>query len=756
MAKLAVAFALLLCSAVADDEARSAGAAGDARSKSLLQAWSQELDGGSTNPIWRVVGLLKDMRNTLQKEADEDQEHYDKLRCWCNDNGFEKTNAISDQEAKVEELEASIESLTAKSDGLKTRIEELNKEVADDKAALNEAMELREKQLKEFHKTEVDSIQAIENMKSALTVLAKHEDSGDGTNFKTESDSWSLIAVRSTRKDEPWSAAHEATQSARSLDDFMRRNGFDTESDNQMSLAAKPASKFLQHDAGALTESPHSSGWSVEESTTVRTALRSASAFMQAHGEYNPSYTSQSGEIVGILKQMKDEMEADLTEAQKRETSRASAFSELRSAKTSEIENGEKMSEQKEDEYATTKNNLAEAKEDLGQEQTALEENKKFMKTLKVTCKTADKDFEERKAARLEEIQAVSETIEILTREDKTREAYITTYSFFQRTAQGSKSKQQKAAAKVLRKVALAQREPRLSALATSVELDAFVKVKKAIDDMVGMLKVEMEDEVKKYDYCNSEIQENEIATTKAEDKKADLQAKSEELATKIKTLEDEISNAQKTIAQMQLDLQRASEDRKAENIEFQRVVGQQTVTIQVLKKALTKLSTFYNEEFFLQRSNKASKRQLPADPSAPPPQMEYSKSKAAGGVLEMMEKLIQEAKVLTEDSKKSEQDSQAAYEETVSETNNGVATLQEEVFTKTKAKAETKKEKLQTDSDIDDTVKEIEGLTKYNADLHGDCDYLLKNFNARQAARTQEIEALQQAKQILGGASLS
>lgn len=52
------------------------------------------------------------------------------------------------------------------------------------------------------------------------------------------------------------------------------------------------------------------------------------------------------------------------------------------------------------------------------------------------------------------------------------------------------------------------------------------------------------------------------------------------------------------------------------------------------------------------------------------------------------------------------------------------------------------------------DTVNELEGLSKENANVHKECDYLLKNFDIRQKARGEEIEALQQAKSILNGAN--
>ncbi len=55
--------------------------------------------------------------------------------------------------------------------------------------------------------------------------------------------------------------------------------------------------------------------------------------------------------------------------------------------------------------------------------------------------------------------------------------------------------------------------DPRLVLLATSVQLDAFVKVKKAIDDMVAELKMQQVDEGKKKDWCKENIDQNERET---------------------------------------------------------------------------------------------------------------------------------------------------------------------------------------------------------------------------------------------------
>merc|ERR1719390_168281 len=98
-------------------------------------------------------------------------------------NSSESSSSISDSEAKIAQLDATIESLTAKVAELTTKIKETEDEVATNKKTLAEATALREKQLKEFHGNEMDSIQAIENLKAALTVLGKHDVTEDSTNW---------------------------------------------------------------------------------------------------------------------------------------------------------------------------------------------------------------------------------------------------------------------------------------------------------------------------------------------------------------------------------------------------------------------------------------------------------------------------------------------------------------------------------------------------------------------------------------------
>ena len=70
------------------------------------------------------------------------------------------------------------------------------------------------------------------------------------------------------------------------------------------------------------------------------------------------------------------------------------------------------------------------------------------------------------------------------------------------------------------------------------------------------------------------------------------------------------------------------------------------------------------------------------------------------------------------------------------------------------KAKAE--ESLTQAEQDYKATMSELEQLASYAADLHKSCDFTLQNFDVRQEAMSQEIEALNQAKAVLSGADFS
>jgi len=721
------------------------------RSSLLAQTWDQVLDDASpkANPVSRAVNLLKEMSVTLQKDMDEDEALYGKLACWCRDNSAAKKKSIKSGTEKVAELEASIEGGTASSGSLNVKIKELEGEVADNKQTLATATALRKKELSAFAASEKEAVANIAGLKGAVIVLSKHHGAA------LPQLSVSFLQSASTKKDdEPWGLE---SKDQRDLDMFMSDNSFDSSNADTASVDMHSESRFLQK-VKKVQNAHLKDGWTVDEVASVQSALRTASAFVQKRGQdasaYVPAYESQSGEIFGVLKQLQEDMEKDLSESQKTESKRAGDFADLRKAKTEEIDGGWKSSEQKEDELAKTDNDLADAKEDLGQTQTTLADDTKFAENLKSTCDEADANFAQRKASRLAEIKSVADAVAILS-EDEAKDAMEGTFNkkganFLQLSSQKNTLRRRQAA-KLLRRQAAKFSSPALALLASSVELDAFTKVKLVIDKMVATLATQQSDEVKKNDWCTSELQSNDMATMKSNDRKADLEAAAEERSVTIKTVTEEIAATKKAINDAQVSLQQATVQRKKDNQDFQKTVADQMLTIKVLEKAMNRLATYYDNAALIQ----IHARHTMAKQTPPVPQVKYEASKAAGGVISLIEKLVYDAKEIMAESKKAESEAQSAYEELVADTNDTTKSLTKTVLTKTDVKVEAKKDLMQKNLDLKETGKELERLAATDGDLHKDCDYVLKNFGVRQQARSEEIESLKQAKSILSGASV-
>jgi len=206
--------------------------------------------------------------------------------------------------------------------------------------------------------------------------------------------------------------------------------------------------------------------------------------------------------------------------------------------------------------------------------------------------------------------------------------------------------------------------------------------------------------------------------------------------AKEIATLDAEIKDAQ-------IQIKRAGEDREAENKEYQATVTDQRETQKVLARALQVLQAFYSKpEELLQQG-----------PPPPGGFKAYKKKYASGGVMAMLQKIMSEAAGMEKETLQAEQDSQAAYETFVKDTNSVISEKQRQITDEVASKASNEGDRTQANTDLAAAMTELEELANYAGEVHSSCDYILNNFEARQTARAQEIAALTQAKAILSGA---
>jgi len=636
-----------------------------------------DAEAAKNRPVTKVVNLLKDMLKQLEKEAEEDEEIYDQLACWCATNDKEKTKSIAEAEARITDLTTSIEDLTASSSRLGTEIKNLAKEVAENQHALDQATAIRAKELEEFVQEEKDLLQSIDGLASAIKVLSKH----NGASF--------------------------------------------------LQVDIQGAVSTIQYQVAKNSK--------MLESVLTHTEKRKISSFIQEAA--SAKYAPQSGEIFGILEQMKESFESNLAELQKEEASNVKAFGELKAAKNEEIAAGQDQIDAKTQENADADMKLANNKEDIEDTKKTLAEDEAFLAMLKEKCASTDSEWEERTKTRQLEMEACSKALALLT-SDEAHDLFTKTFN--PALVQVSEhSERQSAASKMLKEVALRVGSPRLAAIAMKVKLDAFVRVKKAIDDMITQLTAEKADEIKHKDWCVDEFNTNQVQTERKEAEKQDLLALIEDLQLQIKTLTGEIDVLKTEIAELNLNMKRGGEDREKENKEFQLVVADQRAAQKLLTAALDILKGFYEKQ-----------EALVQEGQAPPPGFkEYKKNEKSGGVMGMMQTIIDDAKTMEAEVIRAEEDAQKAYEDFVKDSNSSIIEKTKSQINKVEEKAKAEEDLNQATQDKENALLELEQLSNYNGELHQSCDFIIKNFEIRQTGRDEEIEALKQAKGILSGA---
>eukprot|EP00429_Kryptoperidinium_foliaceum_P018087 CAMPEP_0176038096 /NCGR_PEP_ID=MMETSP0120_2-20121206/18877_1 /TAXON_ID=160619 /ORGANISM="Kryptoperidinium foliaceum, Strain CCMP 1326" /LENGTH=711 /DNA_ID=CAMNT_0017371487 /DNA_START=60 /DNA_END=2195 /DNA_ORIENTATION=- len=694
---------------------RSVGAAavGSARARSTAVLQRDAEVSLKERPVMKVVRLLQDMQAELQKELDDDKAVYEQLHCWCKQNDQEKSHAIDMGTQQVEQLKSSLSEASAKLMELKSKRKDTWDELQSDKKALQSAKELRMKENKAFHAEETDLLEAVQACKQAIVVLSKHNPS--------------MAQVQAVAK---------SLQSARV---------------QELALASGSA-------VGRL-------GSQVVREFVQGAAAGSASAFLGVPGFQ--SYAPQSGQIFGILQQMQTDFEASLSETQKAELKAQEQFEQLRAAKADEIASGEKQIVDIDAEMADLGEKVAQETKALEDTQEQLALDTEFLANLRRKCQMTEEEFAARTKSRMEEIAAVEETIHILNSDtafdnfDKT----VSTASFLQigsrrGAAERSAERQARAgAAAVLRAAAKRVGLPALALLASSAQIDAFAKVKEEIDKMVVQLTKQQSDEVEHRDWCIKEMNDNNRSTEAGYDKQESLETKMANLEQELKENVAKTEETKASIAEMQKQMKRASEIREAENSDYQLTVGDHQMTQVILKKAIDRMKQVYA----LVQQDGDDQPGAPhiqtsgnhTDPGNGPARFtEYEQHAGGSRVVSMLEKVLADSQKMEDEAHASEQDSQSAYESFMKDSNKSIKQGGATLVSLAQAKAAAEASLSMAKEDHKATMTELEGLNSALGDLRQSCNFLLKNFGARQEARQAEMDALREAKAILSGMS--
>merc|ERR1719491_319858 len=326
-----------------------------------------------------------------------------------------------------------------------------------------------------------------------------------------------------------------------------------------------------------------------------------------------------------------------------------------------------------------------------------------------------------------------------------------------------------------------------------SMARGGFDKVIVMIDKMVAVLKQEQIDDEHKKEYCGIQLDQTDdkkkaIAHT-IEDTETNIGTIKEAIATlkeEIKALEGGIQALDKSVAA-------ATEQRKADNVENKEVMTQNGAAKELLAFAKNRLNQFYNPKLYRAPAKhelssqdriavsmggnapteapggiagtgispalvQISLHEHVAARQAQPKTWEPYATKAheTGGVIAMINLLIEDLQKEMTEAESDEKNAQASYVTMMQESSAKRTADSNSLSGKVSTMADTEAELMSLKESKTAAGAELMAVSKYMASLHSECDWLLQYHEVRKNARDGEIDSLHQAKAVLSGADFA
>merc|ERR1719238_2251048 len=349
-------------------------------------------------------------------------------------------------------------------------------------------------------------------------------------------------------------------------------------------------SAFLQTSSAAVLRE-------ISMSANMIPADRDLLASFLSEGE---NYAPKSGEILGILKTLHDEMTKDFSDATSDENAAIASFESLVASKKHEIDALTKAIESKTARVGELGVKLAEAENDLEDTKEGLAEDQKFLANLDKNCELKKNEWAAYQKMQATELVALADTIKVLN-DDDALELFKKTLpagsSFVQVQVTSAAVRQQ--AMHVLK--AAHKGDPRLDLIEVAMHGGkmGFGKIIKMIDNLVVDLKAEQGVDDDKRKYCLAEFD-------KAEDKKkgldldiSDLGKAIEDAQESIATLKSEIAALQDGIKKLDKSVAEATATRKEEHDDFVATLAANSAAKDLLGFAKNRLNKFYNPKLY-------------------------------------------------------------------------------------------------------------------------------------------------------------
>jgi len=664
--------------------------------------------------ITKVVKMLQEMLEKSKADGDKDRDLFAKYKCYCDENEETRKNSIKDLKKEILVLESKIAKIQGSTGELSTECADLKSAMAENEAAREAATTLREKEHADFVAEEADLSGGIDQMEEAIKVLS--EIGADQT-----------LAV---------GADHEQFMAGKEMGPLLELKA-------QVHSALLAASNFApQKQRGAIL------------------------SFLQA--PFTGTYSAQSGEIVGILKNMRDTFKGNLASAIAAEKKAVEAYEKFMKLKKAAFEEMKAAYETKQGNLGENDDDLASKREQLEEAKEMLAEDEDFLAKLLVMCKDKTEEYERRKQMRANEEAAIAEAIAILNSDAafesfgkvKATKSGATGFLQLSSVRKHADADARSTVQALLRAAAGKRGSLRLAKIAVLLEAgNPFTVVLAEIEKILAIISEEGKVDKENLDWCNAEREENHkileahiaaIETLGQEISDLDILINDPEtgLLAQIKQTEDALTaNHESQVSE--------TTKRSESNLNYQTNIGNIVEAEGLLEKAIKILKAHYK---YLEEGEATS---LAQEDPAPPSTWEDEEGVAKGfrgqsekgtQVIEMLEFILNESKKEEAMAHQDEEKAQHDFEDSMADLKKEEADLMKTLAELNATLAEKRAELEQKKAELEKETAGKLATEAYLEKIKPGCDFITEHFEYREESRASEAEALKKAIEILKG----
>merc|ERR1719331_2372838 len=328
------------------------------------------------------------------------------------------------------------------------------------------------------------------------------------------------------------------------------------------------------------------------------------SAFVQA--PFTGNYNAQSGEIVGVLKNMNDTFTQNLANARQVESKGIFDYNAMMKVLTDEYDDMSALLEKRKKEVGEESELVSRTSSEMNTAKERLSDDQEFLASLTNRCAKKKAEYEKRNMLRSQEEAAIAEAIAVLNSDEAfatfgTVGATSTGATGFIQTSEVNQNEQKvrATAAAALARTSKKLHSVRLARIAMALSSkdkvsNPFTKVLENINGTIDLIDAEEADDAQKLATCNSEQDINFAKRDAKKEKMDELTATIGELEISAKNSRDQIAETEEQLADNRAGQKATTETRTEQNAVFKENLKNLEDAEKILAKATKVLTKYY------------------------------------------------------------------------------------------------------------------------------------------------------------------